>query len=210
MVARRTLSRQDFVEAGTTLVTEHGAGALTARALGEAMHVDASALYRHFTGLDELATEIVDRVLKQILEQQLPDGSPRERLAAHLHLTHRVMSDHPNVLGLVTSINGDTPHGDRITRLTLDLLREFGLEGAPLMAAQQMLESAMVGMHLFDLAASPNHLEIRRRRRRRIEDPTVDEWSRSTNDVQRINDAAFELLLEAMLDRIETLAATPR
>lgn len=209
-MTRRSLSRQDFIEAGTSIVDEHGSSALTARALGEAMRVDASALYRHFTGLDELAAEIVDRIFLQILETPLPDGSPRERLAAHLRLAHRVMSDHPNLIGLIVSISGDTPHGDRLSRHAFALLREFGLEGANLMVAQQMLESAMVGTHLFDLAASPNHLEIRRQRRRRLEDPTVDEWSRSTDDVQHINDAAFELLLEAMLDRIEALVATPR
>ena len=41
------LSRELIVDAAANLVAEHGAEAMTARRLGEALGCDPSALYRH-------------------------------------------------------------------------------------------------------------------------------------------------------------------
>jgi AcrR family transcriptional regulator len=82
MAGTARLSRDDFVTAALAYVDQHGAPALTARTLGEAMGVDHTALYRHFPGMDELAGAVLDRIFEQIAAVKLPEASARDRLEA--------------------------------------------------------------------------------------------------------------------------------
>lgn len=202
-------SREEFVSAALAHVDAHGASNLTARSLGEAVGVDPMALYRYFSGMDELAAWIVDRLFADALAAGLPEGSPRERLVAHLMNVRRVFAQHPNTLALLLSGRGDQPNGDAITRIGFELLRGIGLSGRELLVCAQMLESYTIGVNVFDLAGSPHHLEGRRQRRRRLDDPEVDRWNRSAKVVGAINDDAFRLGLEALVDRCVQIAHSP-
>ena len=60
------LSRELIVDAAANLVAEHGAEAMTARRLGEALGCDPSALYRHYANMDDLQREVGDRFLAAV------------------------------------------------------------------------------------------------------------------------------------------------
>lgn len=206
MPRKQVHSRAEFVTAALAYVDEHGAASLTARSLGEAMGLDPMALYRYFSGMDELASAVVDRVFGDAITMDLPEGSPRERLTALLMNVHRVCYRHPHVLALLVVGRSAQPHGLAASRIALGLLRELGLSGRDLLVCNQMLESHLLGTHLFDLSGSPHHLEIRRQRRRLLDDPEVDLWNRTVEIVDTFNQEAFMLGLDALIDRCEAVA----
>lgn len=208
MGRRPVRSRADYAAAALAYVDHHGPSSLSVRALGEYMGVDPMTLYRHFNGMDELAGAVVDHLFGLMLEHELPAGTPRERLSAHLANAQRRFSEHPNAIPLLLNSSGAQPNCDTVTRISLQLLRELGLSGRNLVVGYQILETLLVGSHAFNLAGAPHHLEIRRQRRRRIDDPEVDQWNRSVDDVDMINREAFAAATEALLDRCEELAAS--
>ncbi|MDO9176205.1 MAG: TetR family transcriptional regulator, partial [Actinomycetota bacterium] len=57
------LSRARIVDGAAALVAEHGAEALTARRLGEALGCDPTALYRHVADMGEVQREVGDHFL---------------------------------------------------------------------------------------------------------------------------------------------------
>jgi len=201
-------SRRDYAAAALAYVDEHGPASLSARTLGEYMGVDPMTLYRHFGGMDELAGAVIDQLFGLMLEHELPAGTPRERLRAHLAEAQRAFSEHPNAVPLLLNSTGAQPNCDTVTRIALQLLRELGLSGRNLVVAHQLLETHLVGSHAFNLAGAPSHLEIRRQRRRRLDDLDIDQWNRSVDDVDTINREAFAIGLDALLDCCEALAAS--
>lgn len=206
-MARRPLrSREDFVTAALTFVDANGAAGLSARSLAEAMGLDPMTIYRYFASMDDLAGSVIDHIFGLMLQRALPEGSPRERLAAHLASVQRAFLAHPNALALLVTSAGDQPNCDAVSRLGLRLLRDLGLSGRNLVVCHQMLETHVAGAHAFDLAGAPHHLEIRRQRRRRLDDPEVDRWNRTAATVGAINREAFALATEALIDRCVSLA----
>ena len=206
-MARHSLKPEDFVEAGLRVVERGGASALTARNLADELGVDPSALYRHFDGLDTLGSAILNHVLGSIDVDDLGGGTPRERLERLADRVHAKFVECPNVAALTLVNSTPMPDAERISQALVFLLEEFGLEGADLVACNQMLETAMIGSHVFDLAGAPDHLEIRRLRWRRMEHPALDERSLSADGVAEANERAYRMMMESLLDRCETVAA---
>lgn len=200
-------SRNDYAEAALAYVDEHGADNLSARALGEYMGVDPMTMYRHFNGMDELAGAVIDRLFGLMLAHKLPEGTPRERLEAHLDSIHWAFSEHPNAVPLLLNSAGALPNCDTVTRIALELLRDLGLSGRNLVVCHQMLETHLAGSHAFNLGGAPHHLEIRRVRRRRIDDPDIDASNRSTDDVNSINHESYAVTTKLLLDYCESLVS---
>ena len=209
MTKRVSLHPADFVEAALAHVDEHGAAGLSARVLGEAMGVDPTALYRHFPSMDDLHGAILDHLFGLMLEESITGTTARDRLRSHAMNVHRVFYAHPNVLGLILTSRGDLANGDRMSELGLGLIRALGLTGSDLTLCHQMLESFIVGTHVIDLGGAPHHLAVRLYRRRRLNDPDIDASTRTVEDVERLNIAAFEVGLDALLDFCEARAKQP-
>lgn len=210
MTKQRSLTRDDFVTAALDYIDTHGAAMLTATTLGEAMGVHQTAIYRHLPSMEDLYGAILDRLFGEILDRPLPKGTPRARLRAHVMNAHQVFYEHPNVLGLVLSSRGDSPNADRVSKFGLSLLRDLGLTGQRLALCHQMLESYIVGTHIYDLGGAPYHLEIRRQRRRRIDDPDIDRSTPTVESVDTLNRAAFTAGLDALIDFCESQANAKR
>jgi AcrR family transcriptional regulator len=205
---RVTLTPADFVAAATAFVDEHGLDALTMRSLGEQLGVDPTALYRHFPSKDSLISAVVDQMLGLIArEDASANGSPRERVKQQALRARQVFVSHPNLMSAFISSSGLMPNGLLLMRYTAEDLEAMGLEGADLVCCQQMLESVVIGASVFDLAGSPDHVEIRRLRYRALEHPAWDDQSRSVDDVAAITQTAFELAVDGLLDVCERFAA---
>lgn len=210
MARQRTLTRDDFVTAAFAYIDAHGAAALTATTLGEVMGVHQTAIYRHLPSMEDLHGAVIDRLLGQLLELPIPDGTARERLHSHAMNVHRTFYAHPNVMVLLLSSRGDLPNSDKVSLQGLTLLRDLGLSGRPLAICHQLLESFIAGTHLFDLAGAPHHLEIRRQRRRRIDDPDLDAATPTVASVGELNSEAFVIGLDVLIDFCERQAASQR
>lgn len=207
MTGRRGLTSDDYVRAALAYVDTHGAAELTARNLGEALGVDPTAVYRHFNSLNELANAVVDHVFGLILDIPLRGRTPRARLTERIDNVNTVLYEHPNVLALLLTGTGLTPNANRITAEAINLLSEMGLTGQDLVVCHQMLESHIVGTHLFDLGGSPYHLTARRMRLRAVDHPVLDRHYPDDHAVDVVNRKAFAASIEALLDYCESRAS---
>lgn len=197
-----------YVEAATALIEEHGPDALSVRTLAEKMGLDHTAVYRHFASLDDLNAAIVDVLLAEMLDfEPAPRQSPRNRLEAFTINVHKVLHAHPNLVPLLLRNRGTSPHADQVTRRVIELMRDLGLRDNDLVICLQLLESFVVGTHVYDLAGTPHHLDVRRQRLRRIDAPELDRATPNTDAIQRLNERSFHLGLTIILDYCEQLAS---
>jgi AcrR family transcriptional regulator len=210
MAKQRTLTREDFVTAALEFIDAHGAAMLTATTLGEVMGVHQTAVYRHLPSMEDLHGAILDRLFGEIVDRPIPKGTPRARLRAHAMNVHHVFYEHPNTLVLVLSTRGHLPNADRLSRLALQLLRDLGLTGQRLVLCHQMLESYVGGTHVYDLGGAPHHLEMRRQRRRLIDDADIDRSTPTTESVDALNRNVFTTGLDVLLDFCESQATAKR
>lgn len=200
----------DYAAAALAIVDEQGMEALTTRTLGERMGVHGTAVYRHFPNREDLIAAMLNEVIGQVADASVSDDpDPRSRLFTTLVAARAKLAEHPNlVIPLVTS-NGLIPRGADITLRVLRDLEDMGLRGVQLATAHQMLESFLVGSTAFDYAGAPEHLEMRRVRRRMLAHEAYDPLTRTADQIGELNQAAFELGCNAMLDMCQRLAATP-
>ena len=188
------------------LIDEHGLAALTTRALGEALGVHGTAVYRHFANMDDLMEAVLAYML-EISGVQVPDaGSPRERILALLWSLRRAFAEHPN-LAIPNLTMQDEQATSALVDTTVELLSEMGLSGRKLVVAYQMIETFTVGANAYDWGGFPEALEARRRGRRLSGSPVFDSSSRTLEAMQRLNDEVFEATANALLDACEAMAS---
>ena len=204
--SKAPLSREAFADAAITIIDERGFDALSMRALGEELGVHATAVYRHFANKHELVEAALARMLV-VSGAAVPEaGSPRERIAGLMRSLRRAFAQHPN-LALPNLTIQDEQATVEFVRIALALLREMGLRGRDLVVAYQMLETFSVGTNAYDWGNFPDALEARRRGRRMVGDEAFDQCSRTLESMAAVNDDAFEIGLEALLDACAALAA---
>jgi AcrR family transcriptional regulator len=94
------LTRELVLDAAEELLDREGAGAVTIRAVAEALGVSPMALYRHVGDKDDLLLALVDRLAQRLPRPTLPDD-PRERLLVLWVLLYEALAEHswlPEVL----------------------------------------------------------------------------------------------------------------
>lgn len=203
------LSRQVFAEAALALIDEQGMDGLTMRALGARMGVHPTAVYRYFRGRDELLEAALACMFAQA-EVVIPDdGTPREGLLVLLRGLRRAFGAHPNMAIPNLTAQDEQATADMV-RAALALLEEMGLRGRDLMVCYQMLETFSVGTNAYDFVDYPEGHDRRLRGRRLVGHPVTDAFSRDVAQVGEINDAAFEVGANALLDACEAIGARGR
>lgn len=200
------LSREAFASVALDVIDEHGIDALTLRALGERMGVHYTALYRYFRGKDELIEAVLAHMLHRA-DVTIPEaGTARERLLGLMRGLRRAFAQHPR-MALPNLTAQDEQATAHFVRAALGLLEEMGLRGHDLMVGYQMLETFSVGSNAYDFGNHPEGLERRMRGRRLVGHPATDEAARSLESMQAVNDEAFEVGANALLDACEAMAA---
>ncbi|WP_067538323.1 TetR/AcrR family transcriptional regulator [Nocardia crassostreae] len=76
------LSEELIVDTALRLMKEHGAGGLSVRRLGAALGADPTALYRYFTGTDDLLLAMADQLIGRANAGWTPSGDWRADLRA--------------------------------------------------------------------------------------------------------------------------------
>ena len=206
MARERTLTKADFVEVATKFVDENGLNALTMRALGDLLGVDATACYRHFRSKGALLAAMVDGLFLSIYEAVPVGGSPRERLEAQMMASRRAFVAHPQLAAAIAVSEGDSPAARQLMQNSISDLRKMGLSGDDLVRGYQIIESYCVGSSIFDMARAPDNMAIRRARYRTLEDEAFDGVARSEKAVADTTEAAFAMGMHALLDYVESLA----
>lgn len=94
------LALADIIAAGVTIVDEHGLGALTTRAVAEALAISPMSLYTYVPGKDELLDLMVDAVLGEIVR---PRGATwRAKLTDVAKQNWELAIRHPWILEVMT------------------------------------------------------------------------------------------------------------
>ena len=188
-------------------VDAHGLAALSMRALGAELGVDATALYRHFPNKDSLVEGMVDRMLGEALEAHDAAGkSPREKVIDLVFAMREAFARHPDIGLALIGGEGKSVNGYTISVNLARYLTEMGLKGADLVRMYQTIEGYGVGCCVQDYTGSPHNFSIRRARYRMFEVPEFDEVARSEESVAQITDEAFRGGLNAILDLCDSLA----
>lgn len=149
------LSREAYVDAAVNLIENRGADVLSARTLAAAVGADASALYRHFSGVDDVVRAVADRMIGIGLDRWTPGTDWLESLAGLARVLFAVYAqDFPRAGLAVASRATGLPNEIRAVELTLGLLRDGGFDDesaakwfgaiADFVLGQAMLQSATV------------------------------------------------------------------
>ena len=157
------LSRERIVEAAARLVIEHGAEALSARRLGEALGCDPSALYRHYTNMDDLQREVGDHFLAAV-EVTTKRGEAWQVAVQRICVELRaVQLQQPRLAALVRAAPTRLGNELRITEALLRELRRGGFAPAAAAAAYHSLIELTVGAAAIDATLAAESPADRRR-----------------------------------------------
>ena len=125
---RPRLTRDTITEAALALVDAEGLDALSMRNVAKRLGVQASALYGHVSGKQELIQLMLDRVA---LEIELPEPDPdhwEEQLKEFARAARRVLASHRDLAGASLA---NIPTGPNMLRLVDGLLALLAASGLP-------------------------------------------------------------------------------
>jgi AcrR family transcriptional regulator len=119
---RPPLSRTAIVDATIELIGTSGPEAFTMRRLGDLLHVDATAVYRHFRDKSELLHAVGDRLLGGATEGIDLDGDWRSIVVTVCSRVREALLQHPH---LAASVRDAPPLADAEFAITEALLQQF-------------------------------------------------------------------------------------
>lgn len=156
---RAPLTRERILAAALGLADRHGLEALTMRALGEALSVEAMSLYNHVSGKADLLTGIGDLVLDQIHFGTEGDHW-RDRMRAGMWSAWRATGAHPNVVPLLLGSPSDTPGSRALAERVLAALVPAGFAPAEAHRIYRLAQTYTLGSVLM-LQRTPTPRAVR-------------------------------------------------
>ncbi len=156
---RGRLDRRVIVDALLELARSEPHSRVTFKRLGEALDVDATAMYRHFRNKDELTRAAQDRLSgRAVNEARATEGDWRQRLEVFLIRTAELSLEHPSI-GIEGAVTDPVGPGDTsAVEFILEMLHEGGLSGEALIRAY----AALSGFALAHSAALAHEVMVDR------------------------------------------------
>lgn len=150
------LTKESIIEAALAVIDERGIEGLTMRRLGQALGVDAMAVYWHLDSKAAVLDAVVDAQAARLLELQqgpLPTD-PAELMIAIAHHYRRVLLQHPNLAPILASRPLPQAGATILLSYGVSLLRAAGFadEDIPLVSAA--LANFGLGFALMEAATS--------------------------------------------------------
>lgn len=141
---RRTLDRQQIVDATLELADTKGLSAVSMRTLAGRLGVTPMALYRHVADKRELLDGLVEALLLalEIPDRELPWEQRLRELAAGLR---SIAAQHPDVFLLLFARPATTPAAVRPRDAVYDALRDAGIAEALIPRAERLLSTVVLG-----------------------------------------------------------------
>lgn len=195
-------TRRAMLETTLDLLDELGVHGVTLQVLGERMGMHPTSIYRYFASVDDLLAEAHVTLLDDLATTLVLPEDPRERLLAMSVAVRDHLHRRPGAAGLFAVVGGDRVAGTALVTSTLAALRDLGVAESDVAVSYQALESYVLGTILYDYAGAPDHVVLRRERFAAVGDSALADVSASDAGVDALNERAFRLGLEALLDRI--------
>jgi len=165
-------TREEFIAAALSYADTHGLAALSLRALGGAVGVSTSAVYRYFLDKESLIVALREQLLGEMIEEiwAAPEG-PRERIMAVGLAYRHAVRRHPCLSQIMNLPATEGENSAAVPEYAIGLLVELGLTGPLLARGYQQLESLIMGASSIDYADAPRHLDDRQLRLARVANP---------------------------------------
>lgn len=199
-------TKSDYAFAAIEFVDANGLDALTMRALGSHMGVDATAVYRHFPTKEELVGAMCDALLGEALEavEAATTTSSRQKIIEFGLAFRSAFQRHPHIGVSIVQYGGSSMNGYLFSRAGALELRTLGIKPEFLTTAYQMYEGFIMGSCVQDYFGSPDNFIIRRHRYRSFDIPEFDAASTDEKAVADVAQSAFLCGLNALIDYFET------
>jgi AcrR family transcriptional regulator len=211
---RAPLSQERVLQTAVALADEHGLEALTMRALGEELGVEAMSLYYYVANKDELLDGMVDVVFSEI-ELPTTDRDWKTAMRRRAISTREALARHRWAVGLLESSMRPGPANFRLHNAVLGCLREAGFSVENAVHAYSLQDAYIYGFALQEKSMpveTPEQLaeaaENLRRQFSADEYPHIAETI--TEHVTKDYDFAdeFEFGLDLILDGLERFRNT--
>jgi AcrR family transcriptional regulator len=138
------LTAERIVDAATNLLERRGPDALSARKLGQALGADPTAIYRYFTGMDDIVLAVADRLLGHAMASFVPDTDWRVALRDLACRVHTVYVAHPHVAQVAFCRVTRRPHEMAFVETVLKILHEAGFSTAEAVLRYRALADTML------------------------------------------------------------------
>jgi AcrR family transcriptional regulator len=203
MRTRNSLTKARIVATAIEHVDKHRMDSLTLRALGDELKVHHTAMYRHFRNKDDLVNAMFDYVVfsagQMVASETVAARSRVKQIAAAFRA---VLHQHPVLVGSIVHARGSNSSLD-VERVVVDAIREMGCPEDKIAVHYQMIETYVFGSVAFDFAGAPDHLESRRVRHHSSGSMPMVNAAKSSETIDDLNERAFAMGLDIMLDAIE-------
>ncbi len=223
--SRGQLSRELIVDTAVAYVDGHGLPALTMRALGQELGVEAMSLYRYVNGREDLLDAMVDELVAKLHLDPHETMQPADGWQGYLqwlaHAVRGLAHEHPHVFPLIATRHPSAPWLRPPLR-SLEVVEDFmseltsrGFSDASAVSAYRAFSSFLLG-HLLLEAASHGASTVPAEE---VLDEGDAEVPVDAVDVSRYvqlirlrpmlsqdhDDEEFELALENLLNRLEAV-----
>jgi len=152
--AESRLSREAIVEATLQVIDADGVNAVSMRAVGRALGVDAKSLYNHVDGKGGLLDAVAERILGTIALPELT-GDLRTDLRAIAYAFRERALAHPEAASLVLTRQLDSFEGLAPVEAVLAVLRDAGCPSGESVHLLRTLVATLIGALLREVSAGP-------------------------------------------------------
>lgn len=138
------LSADRIIDAATNLLERRGPEGLSARKLGAALGADPTAIYRYFTGMDDITLAVADRLIGQAMQGFVAGPDWRSTLRELACRVHDVYVDHPHVAQVAFCRVTRRPHEMAFVETVLAILHDAGFSTAGAVVRYRCLADLML------------------------------------------------------------------
>jgi TetR/AcrR family transcriptional regulator, tetracycline repressor protein len=146
---RAGLSREAVLGAARRIADDEGVDRLTMRRLAAELGVMPNALYTYFPDKEALLDALVDDLLAGIDAGDPTEGDWRDGLVRVMDSSRRLLLAHPQLVPAIIGRPGLGPNAARLGEVTLERLRQAGLEGERAVEALRVLLVYSLGFAAF-------------------------------------------------------------
>jgi AcrR family transcriptional regulator len=208
---RETLTRERVLSAAVDLADRDGIEALTMRALGHALGVEAMSLYNHVSNKDDILAGILDRVIDEVDLSTEPAGW-KATLRAIALSAHETLRRHPWAPGLLV-MRPEMTGAARWRQMDamLGALRGAGFSVEDTHHAFHVLDSTIIGFTLQQVSFPAPTGDLAEMAERFLagfpstEHPHLAEHIRYHIDTRTFDEGDFEFGLDLILDSLAAM-----
>ncbi|QKW18395.1 TetR/AcrR family transcriptional regulator [Kitasatospora sp. NA04385] len=214
MTGRRRWSTEEILDGAAELLRTGDAESFSVRRLAAALGTDSSSLYRHFRNKTELLRAVADRILLAAMDGHRPEGDWRQRVTALALRLREAFGEQPQL----AAVWGRYASGGTGSRLVMEellqALRAAGLPDAEvplryhrtvvLIASLISAEAGLGSITSEEYAQATEQFRVAVLGADPERFPTLAHFARDVRPLGADRRAAFEDLLAAHLDRIES------